>query len=111
MGPSADEAMERWWSERARGSASPGAARALVLMNSQIDIRDVLPTVRVPTLVLHRAGDRDSRPEEGRYIAARIPGARYIELAGADHAPWIDADQIVDHIAEFLTGARGTTEA
>jgi class 3 adenylate cyclase len=103
--------MERWWSERAQGSASPGAARDLVLMNSQIDIRDLLPTVRVPTLVLHRAGDRDSRPEEGRYIAARIPGARYIELPGADHVPWIDADQIVDHIAEFLTGARGTTEA
>lgn len=111
MCPSADEAMERWWSERARGAASPGAARDLVLMNSQIDIRALLPTVRVPTLVLHRAGDRDSRPEEGRYIAARIPGARFIELPGADHAPWIDADQILDPVAEFLTGARSTGEA
>src|SRR5207237_9681683 len=61
MAPGADAAMERWWIERCRASASPAAARDLVLMNSQIDVRAVLPAVQVPTLVLHRTGDRDSR--------------------------------------------------
>jgi len=106
MCPSADEAMARWWEARARAAASPGAARALVEMNSQIDVRDVLPSVQVPTLVLHRTGDLDSRADEGRFIAERIPGARFVELPGADHSPWIDADQIVDEIQEFLTGER-----
>jgi class 3 adenylate cyclase len=104
MCPSADEAMARWWEFRARAAASPGAARALVEMNSHIDVRDVLPSVHVPTLVLHRAGDLDSSPDEGRFIADRIPGARFVELAGVDHCPWIDADDIVDEIQQFLTG-------
>ena len=104
MCPSADEAMARWWESRARAAASPGAARALVEMNSRIDVRDVLPSVHVPTLVLHRAGDLDSSPDEGRFIADRIPGARFVELAGVDHCPWIDADDIVDEIQQFLTG-------
>jgi len=106
MAPNADAALTAWWRARARASASPGAARALILMNSRIDVRHVLPTIRVPTLVLHRSGDRDSRVEEGRYIADRIPGARFVELAGNDHIPWIDADQIVDEVEEFLTGVR-----
>ncbi|MEP7040209.1 MAG: alpha/beta fold hydrolase [Chloroflexota bacterium] len=106
MAPNADVALTAWWRARARASASPGAARALILMNSQIDVRHVLPTIGVPTLVLHRSGDRDSRVEEGRYIADRIPGARFVELAGDDHIPWIDADQIVDEVEEFLTGVR-----
>lgn len=106
MAPNADAALTAWWRARARASASPGAARALLLMNSLIDVRHVLPTIRVPTLVLHRSGDRDSRLEEGRYIADHIPGARFVELAGEDHIPWIDADQIVDEVQEFLTGVR-----
>jgi class 3 adenylate cyclase len=107
MCPSADPALARWWEARARAAASPGAARALILMNSQIDVRDVLGSVRVPALVLHRHGDRDSRVEEGRYIAERIPEAKFIELPGVDHVPWIDADQILDEVEEFLTGVRG----
>jgi class 3 adenylate cyclase len=106
MAPNADEAMIRWWRARARASASPGAARDLVLMNSQIDVRPVLPTIRAPTLVVHRTGDRDSRVEEGRYIADHIPGARFVELSGEDHVPWIDSDQILDEVEEFLTGVR-----
>ena len=104
MAPSADEALTRWWRARARAAASPGAARDLILMNSQVDVRHVLPSIRVPTLVLHRSGDRDSRPEEGRYIATRIPGARFVQLAGEDHAPFIDPDEIVDQVETFLTG-------
>src|SRR5437870_2821864 len=110
MSPSADEAMGRWWAARARAAASPGAARDLILMNSQIDVRAILPAIRVPTLVLHRSGDRDSRPEEGRYIAERIPGARFVELAGDDHLPWMDGDQILDEVEEFLTGVRRAPE-
>jgi class 3 adenylate cyclase len=106
MAPNADEAMVRWWQARARASASPGAARDLILMNSQIDVRAVLPAVRLPTLVLHRRGDHDSRLEEGRYIAAHIAAARFVELEGEDHVPWIDSDQVVDEIEEFLTGVR-----
>ena len=106
MAPNADAALRRWWAQRARASASPGAARDLILMNSAIDIRHVLPTIRVPTLVLHRTEDRDSRPEEGRYIADRIPGARFVALPGEDHLPAVDPDQVVDEIEEFLTGVR-----
>jgi class 3 adenylate cyclase len=104
MSPGADEAMSRWWAERARAAASPGAARDLILMNSEIDIRSLLPSIRVPTLVLHRRDDHDSRVEEGQYIAERIPGARFVELLGEDHLPWVDADQILDVAEEFLTG-------
>jgi class 3 adenylate cyclase len=106
MAPNADAALRHWWAARARAAASPGAARALVEMNSLVDVRDVLPAISVPTLVLHRAGDRDSRPDEGRYIADRIPDARFVELSGEDHVPWIDADQILDEVEEFLTGVR-----
>jgi pimeloyl-ACP methyl ester carboxylesterase len=106
LAPQADEALARWWGARGRAAASPGAARDLILMNSSIDVRDVLPAVRVPALVLHRTGDLDSQAAEGRYIAERIPGARFVELPGDDHLPWINADQIVDEVEEFLTGAR-----
>ncbi|HEX7255026.1 MAG TPA: adenylate/guanylate cyclase domain-containing protein [Gaiellaceae bacterium] len=106
MAPSARDAEVEWWRSRARAAASPGAAKALILMNSNIDVRGVLPTVHVPTLVLHRTGDHDSRPQEGRYIAERIPGARFVELEGEDHAPWIEPDQILDEVEEFLTGVR-----
>jgi class 3 adenylate cyclase len=104
MAPNADEGVTRWWRVRARAAASPGAARDLILMNSQIDVRHVLPTIHVPTLVLHRSGDPDSRVEEGRYIADRVAGARFVELPGDDHLVMIDPDQIVDEVEEFLTG-------
>jgi class 3 adenylate cyclase len=90
-----------------RRSASPGAAAALLRMNTQIDVRNVLPTIRVPTLVLHRSRDRDVNVEEGRWIASQIPGARYVELDGDDHVPWLgDVEALVGEIEEFLTGAR-----
>jgi class 3 adenylate cyclase len=89
-----------------RAALSPAAARDLVLMNSQVDVREILPAISCPTLVLHRTGDLDSRVDEGRYIAEHILGARFIELPGDVHVPWVDADQVLDHIEEFLTGAR-----
>jgi pimeloyl-ACP methyl ester carboxylesterase len=90
-----------------RRSASPGAAVTLLRMNTQIDVRQLLPIIKSPTLVMHRVGDRDANIEEGRYIAARIPGARLVELPGEDHLPWIgDCDAVADEVAEFVTGAR-----
>ena len=77
-------------------------------MNSQIDISDIVPTIRVPTLVIHRRDDAGINVEGGRYLAERIPGARYIELPGKDHLPWVgdNAMEIADNIEEFLTGTR-----
>jgi pimeloyl-ACP methyl ester carboxylesterase len=106
MAPNAGAAEVEWWRSRARAAASPGAAKALILMNSNIDVRAILETIHVPTLVIHRADDRDSRLEEGRYIAERIPGARFVELAGEDHSPWFEPDEILDEVEEFLTGVR-----
>ncbi len=90
-----------------RLSASPAAAAALLRMNSQMDIRGILGAIRVPTLVLHRTGDRDANVEEGRYVAERIPGARFVELPGEDHLIWAgDQDTLLDEVEEFLTGVR-----
>ena len=107
-----DEAFAQRLAKYFRHSASPGAAVALLRMNTEIDIRAILPTIRVPTLVIHRTGDRDANVEEGRWLAARIAGARFTELPGEDHFPWVgDQDAILDEIQEFLTGVRPTPES
>ena len=106
MWPNADVAEAAWFQRRGRGALSPAGARDLILMNSKADVRELLPSVQCPTLVLHRTGDRDSLVEEGRYIAARIPGARFAELPGEDHFPADDPDQILAEVEEFLTGVR-----
>jgi class 3 adenylate cyclase len=109
--PSADEAFKRRAVAYLRRSASPGAAVALLRMNSQIDVRDVLPTIRVPTLVLQRLGDRDVNVEEGRWIASQIPGSKYVELPGDEHLIWAgDVDAVVDEVEEFVTGSRPVHE-
>lgn len=106
-----DERFRQWWSTYLRNGASPGAALALTKMNAEIDIRPILPSIRVPTLVLHRTGDATLRVEEGRYMAERIPGAKFVELPGIDHLPFVgDQDAILDEIEEFLTGMRHAPE-
>jgi class 3 adenylate cyclase len=106
-----DEGFKRQMSAYFRLSASPGSALALARMNTQIDVRHVLPTISVPTLVLHRTGDLDANIAEGRYIAERIPGAKFVELPGNDHLPWVgNQEDIVDEIEEFLTGVRPAPE-
>jgi pimeloyl-ACP methyl ester carboxylesterase len=102
-----DEAFQRWIGRYVRQAASPKAAAALLRMNTQIDVREILPTVRAPTLLIYRTDDADVHVEEGRYIAERIPGAKFVELPGIDHVIWAgDADAVLDEVEEFLTGAR-----
>ena len=97
----------RWTGRHERAAASPGAALGLVQMNHEIDVRHVLPTISIPTLVLHRTGDIPVPVEHGRYLAKQIPGAKYLELPGDDHMPWAgDVDSLCDEVQGFLTGAR-----
>ena len=99
-----DPEFRTWWSTYLRMGASPGAAAALTRMNAEIDIRNVLPTIRVPTLVIHRSDDRCLRVEEGRYMAERIPGARFLELPGDDHLPFVgDQEAILDAVQNFVS--------
>ncbi len=98
-----DPAFREWWATYLRMGASPGAALTLTRMNAEIDIRQVLPAVRVPTLVLHRTDDMCLKVEEGRFVASRIPGATFVELPGNDHLPFVgDQDAMLDHIETFL---------
>ena len=107
-----DDAFVRRLATYFRRSASPGAAVALLKMNTQLDITHVLPTIHVPTLVMHRTEDLDVNVEEGRWLAERIPGARFVEFPGADHLPWVgNQDGILDEAQEFLTGARPEPDA
>ena len=106
-----NEEFRHWWAEYLRMGASPGAAVALTKMNAEIDVRHVLPTVRVPTLVIHRSGDLCLKVEEGRFVASRIPASKYVELEGVDHLPFVgNQDEILDEIEEFLTGMRRADE-
>ncbi len=94
-----------------RQSASPGDAAALIRMNTEIDVRAVLPTIGVPTLIMHRTGDLDANVEEGRWIASQIPGAKFVELPGEDHLPWVgDQDRILEEAERFLTGGLAPRE-
>jgi class 3 adenylate cyclase len=111
LAPAEDEPFKRRLAAYFRRSASPGAAVALMRMNTEVDVRSILPSVRVPTLVLHRTGDLDVNVEEGRWIAQQIPGAKYVELPGNDHLLWAgDVDAVVDEVQEFVTGVRHRRE-
>jgi pimeloyl-ACP methyl ester carboxylesterase len=102
-----DAQFREWWATYLRSGASPGAALALTQMNAEIDVRHVLPSISVPSLVIHRAGDLCLKVEEGRYVASRIPGARFVELPGEDHLPFVgDQDAILDEVERFLVGVR-----
>lgn len=90
-----------------RAGASPGAVRAVMEMNREIDVRHVLPLVTTPTLVLHRTQERYLSVEHGRYLARHIPRAKLVELSGVDHMPFVgDAEPILQEVEEFLTGER-----
>ena len=107
LAPSLLETDERaWWGRYERGAMSPRSIETLMLSNIELDLREVLPVISVPTLVLHRDGDTIPFGG-GRYVADHIPGSRFIELHGEDHWPWVgDPEEVCDHVEEFLTGAR-----
>jgi pimeloyl-ACP methyl ester carboxylesterase len=106
-----DPRFRQWWSRFLRMSASPRAAVALAAMNMEIDIRHLLPAIRVPTLVLHGVNDRTVDVANGRYLAEHIAGAKFVELHGPDHVPYLsDAEVIAGEIEEFLTGTRHSAE-
>jgi pimeloyl-ACP methyl ester carboxylesterase/DNA-binding SARP family transcriptional activator len=99
------------WGRFERLSVSPGQAKTLFRMMVQVDVRHVLPAIHAPTLMIQRTGDPITTVPNGRYIAEHIPGARYVELPGADHFAWTeDYHAILDEVQEFLTGVRPTPE-
>ena len=99
--------MVRWWNRTSRLSASPGMYVALIKTNGATDVRSVLPTISVPTLILHRSDDTVVDVRASRYMAEHIPGARLVELPGGDHWPWIgDSDTALGEIQQFLVGSR-----
>ena len=107
-----DAAFRQWWTRYLVRSATPRAATALMRMNAQIDIRHVLPAIRVPTLIMHRTGDRTIDARAGRNMGETIPGAKYLEYPGDDHLPWTsdDSERVVGDIEQFLTGTRHIPE-
>ena len=106
-----DPQLKEWGARFERLGGSPGAAVALFRMAAAIDIRKVLPAIRVPTLILHRTGDQALPVMDSRYMAEQIPGAKYVELPGMDHVWFVgDADAILNEVQEFLTGVRPAPE-
>ena len=104
---SRDEEVSRWWSRYCRMAASPTSAAAIERIYSRTDICGILPAIHAPTLVLHPTSDQHEDVEGARYIADHVPGARLVELPGADAYPWGDnADIVLAEVEEFLTGAR-----
>jgi len=102
-----DEAFVRSWARFERRAVSKGAMRKILGMILDTDVRQVLPSIRVPTLVVHRTGDQRTRVEGGRYLAEHIPSARIVEVSGRDHFPWVgDTDPILGEVEQFVTGAR-----
>src|SRR5947207_950708 len=111
QGPSHDDHFKRWWARLERLVATPGAYRELAGIFADLDIRNVLPLIQAPTLVLHRIGDRIVPVDQARAVAERIPGARLVELPGIDHIPFLgDWSGLVGEIEEFLLGARTAPE-
>lgn len=107
LAPGSDAEFHRWWAASLRGSLSPAAARAMMAMNQAIDVREALPAIHVPTLVIHRTGDGANPLAGALYMADAIDSALLLELPGADHFPWMgDSEAILTAIEEFVTGAR-----
>ena len=106
-----DESFRQWWARYQRLGSSPNTIVRMRRMLDDFDIRDVLPSIRVPTLVLHRAGNTFVRVEHGRYLAEHIPGARYVEVPGRDYFAFLgNADTFVDEIGRFVKGLERAPE-
>jgi class 3 adenylate cyclase len=107
-----DPRVQEWWPRFQRLAVSPNAIRTLLLMNAEIDVRNVLASVNVPTLVMHSAGDKLCAIGGARYMTEQLPEAQFVELPGADHYIWFgpDAERFADEIERFLTGTLKPTE-
>ena len=106
-----DPQAVEWTARMERTAASPAMVQQIFEMFLDIDVRALLPTIRVPTLVIHRHGDRVVNRRAGQELASQIPNARYVELPGIDHVPWAgDTEAVVGEAEEFLTGARSVPE-
>jgi class 3 adenylate cyclase len=106
-GAEGDAEFERWWARLLRQGTSPAGAIGLMDLYREIDVRAILPSIAVPSLVLQRAEDRIAPARQGRFLAESIPGVRYVEVPGADHLIWIgDQDALLDEVEEFLVGSR-----
>jgi class 3 adenylate cyclase len=107
-----DQPFSEWWARYMRQSASPAAAAAIMQMSYEIDVRPVLPAIRVPTLIIHRTGDRAFSLEGARYLARHIAGSKLVELASDDHMPWVGSavEPALGEIEELLTGVRQEPE-
>jgi class 3 adenylate cyclase len=107
LGRDVDPAFLDWFLRYARAGASPSAIVALERMNLAIDVRDILPSIRVPTLVMNRTGDPVAYADAARDLAERIPGARFVEFPGDTHSMFsIEPERVLAEIEEFVTGAR-----
>lgn len=107
-----DPMLARWFARLQRLAASPSEARVLLNAAAELDVRAMLPSIRVPALVMHRHGDQAWDVRHSRYLAKHIPSARYVELEGVDSLPFVgDSDSIVEEIEEFLTGVRSSGES
>jgi pimeloyl-ACP methyl ester carboxylesterase len=105
------DGLKRWFGKLQTAAMTPRDAVAFMRVGHDIDVRDVVPTVRVPTLIVHRVDDPICHVENARYLAANIPGARYVELPGSLHIPWAGGgDEILAEVREFLTGVREAPE-
>jgi class 3 adenylate cyclase len=106
-----DETFKLSWARFERLGASPSAVVALMRMNSEIDVRPILPSIRVPTLIIHREGDVRVNVQAGRFMAKQIPDAKYVELPGSDHLLWTgNTERVLDEVEEFLTGSRSAAD-
>ena len=102
-----DQLAQEWSSAYMRYAASPKAAVAMWKLGAEVDVRGILSSIRVPTLVLQKEHDRWTKQEEGRYLASNIPNAKFVLLPGTDHSIWGDGqDRLIEEIQEFVTGVR-----
>jgi class 3 adenylate cyclase len=104
--PDADSVMQAWWGARERLAGSPGAIRNLITSVANTDVRDVLPAIQAPTIVLHRADDPMIDLQTARDVAERIPSAQLVELPGGSTLPWVDSDPLLYELEQFFTGVR-----
>jgi pimeloyl-ACP methyl ester carboxylesterase len=102
-----DRLAQEWSAAYMRYAASPKAALLMWKLGAEVDVRDILSSIRVPTLVLQKEHDRWTKQEEGRYLASHIPDAKFVLLPGTDHLIWGDGqDRLIEEIEEFVTGVR-----